>query len=100
MPANLQDLYRRLTNVSAEFALSRKQNASRANAAVTAISKLSAEQIELIAEKFPAIREVVDYTVDDLLANNNGEREKIKRLYNELTFEVDARLKYYEDALC
>lgn len=100
MAVNINNLYKRFTALETETKINQRRYQEEAEKAVKALAQISDEAVQQLSREFPALLTVKSYTVEMLLENKHGERELLQRLYNDMTFALDKRLKHFEDSLC
>ena len=99
MKTDIKELSQRLKYIETEIEISQRRRKEEAEKAVKALSKISAEDIEMLDCIVPMLKFVVKYSEDDILKNANGEINNIQRVTDELRNYLEDRLTYYENLL-
>lgn len=100
MSVNISELYKRYTSLEQEVSYIQRKRKEEAEQAVRVLQTLTDSDIELLKDDIPDILEVKSFTVDGILANKNGELQRLQRLYSSVTELLDKWIRHYEDGLC
>lgn len=96
---NINEMSSRLQNLETEVKLIQRRQEEEAAKAESALKRITPQQVELLKGVVPEIAVVVNYTAEDILANNNGEVNMIRSVFSRMINYVSSRLEYYEAGL-
>lgn len=99
MSSRITQLSSRLQKLTTEYEIAMRSRKEEAAKAVSALSKIAKEDVDLLAPIAPKLRIVVEYTEEDLIQNVNGEVATLSEVMSQLDSYLDARLRFYEDQL-
>lgn len=96
---NISALSMRIQKLETEARLVKMRQQDEAKRAISALKCITPEQVSLLAPIVPELSAVVEYTVDDLISNQNNEIETLHAVFGKLSGYVVSRLSYYENGL-
>lgn len=96
MEQDINTLFRRFTELKSENEFNMRVRREAITKAVNALNSISGEKLELLFHRFPALKGVREFTVDQLLRNENGELESLRSLYRDMLNALETVLQQME----
>lgn len=93
-------LYKKLNDLEQEIVYAQRKRKEEAEKTIKALKSISQEDAEIIGKFVPELKDVIAYTMEEVLENKHGEIQKIQYVYSAVRNLVETWLKNYEAALC
>lgn len=100
MQDDVRDKLARFKALEAEELYKQRKRAEEAANIAAALHRLTESEIAVYEASVPGIREIVDYTEQQLFDNRNGEAQKVATVFETMKSKLDSWLKHYEGNIC
>ncbi len=90
-------LIQRLNRLRTELEVDKRRRMEEIQNIKAALSEIDKEDIELLDSVVPGLKVIVNYSIEDLRSNPNGELDNIKSVADTLRSFIEQRLSYYEE---
>ena len=90
-------LIQRLNRLRTELEVDKRRRMEEIQKIKAALSEIDKEDIELLDSVVPGLKVIVNYSIEDLRSNPNGELDNIKSVADTLRSFIEQRLSYYEE---
>lgn len=97
---DVSDLIRRAQRVESEVTFEMRKGMEDATKARKWLDIITAKDIEKFSAVAPMLKVIVNYTVDDIMDNKNGEKQAINTVVNQLRAHAVQTLEYFEGKIC
>lgn len=94
---NNDALIQRLNRLRTELEVDKRRRTEEIQKIKSALSEIDKEDIELLDSVVPGLKVIVNYSIEDLRSNSNGELDNIKSVADTLRSFIEQRLSYYEE---
>lgn len=90
-------LIQKLNRLRTELEVDKRRRMEEIQKIKAALSEIDKEDIELLDSVVPGLKVIVNYSIEDLRSNPNGELDNIKSVADTLRSFIEQRLSYYEE---
>lgn len=90
-------LIQRLNRLRTELEVDKRRRTEEIQKIKSALSEIDKEDVELLDSVVPGLKVIVNYSIEDLRSNSNGELDNIKSVADTLRSFIEQRLSYYEE---
>lgn len=97
--STLAQLSDRLQRLSTEVEIAKRKQKEDVAKAVKAISEINPDDVEVLSTLVPHLKDVVNFTEEDLLSNTESSFSIISQTKETLRKYLEERLSFYEEQL-